>query len=392
MKRCILGAGLAILAAGPALSQTYRDSLGVIVPGVAPLVGCATTGFCLGPVSSSNPLPVTGALSTSGFTPSSVGAPISANTSGAGAATGTLPAGAVVVATNVGTTNGAYCALGASSSTSQQYIGPNGGWFAFTIPAGATQMTCVTANATTMINLVGGSGLPTGAAAGGSSIASWGGGTLGAMANFGTSPGPVLAPGMNAYVIANAIEGTLADAPCALPATTANCSLVAIAKAGANAVSGPIPAGSANIGGVELIDGGGVNKATVKAASTAAAAADSSLVVAISPNSANLSAPINISTATTTLLVPASGLTAIYVSAYDIIAGGAGSVTIEYGAGANCSSGTTALTGPYPLMANSGISKGSGVAPLLKAPPGNALCVVTSTPVQYSGSITFQQF
>jgi hypothetical protein len=43
-------------------------------------------------------------------------------------------------------------------------------------------------------------------------------------------------------------------------------------------------------------------------------------------------------------------------------------------------------------MANSGISKGSGVAPLLKAPAGNALCVVTTTPVQYSGSITYQQF
>ena len=32
------------------------------------------------------------------------------------------------------------------------------------------------------------------------SITTWGGGTLGAMANYGTSPGAVLVPGMNAYV------------------------------------------------------------------------------------------------------------------------------------------------------------------------------------------------
>lgn len=42
-----------------ASAQTYKDSGGTVVPSVAPLVGCSTSGNCLGPVSSSNPMPVT---------------------------------------------------------------------------------------------------------------------------------------------------------------------------------------------------------------------------------------------------------------------------------------------------------------------------------------------
>jgi hypothetical protein len=38
-----------------------------------------------------------------------------------------------------------------------------------------------------------------------SSITAWGGGTLGAMANYGTSPGAVLVPGVNAFVTSSAL-------------------------------------------------------------------------------------------------------------------------------------------------------------------------------------------
>lgn len=111
------------------------------------------------------PVPVTGTFSATiaGFAPASVGTPITATTGGA---TGTLPAGTTVVATNVGTTNAAYCALGASSSASWQYIAPNGGWFAYTVGV-ATQLTCVTSTSTTTVNMVGGSGLATGTGGGG---------------------------------------------------------------------------------------------------------------------------------------------------------------------------------------------------------------------------------
>jgi hypothetical protein len=103
------------------------------------------------------------------------GTPISVTTGGV---TGNLPAGAVVVASNVGATNGAYCKLGASATTSDQLIPPNS-WFAFTVGA-ATQLTCITSTSTTTVNMVGGAGLPTGSGGGG--------GGSGGSVTQGTSP------------------------------------------------------------------------------------------------------------------------------------------------------------------------------------------------------------
>lgn len=101
--------------------------------------------------------------SITGFpTIQSTGTPIAVTTGGV---TGTLPTGAVVVASNVGATNGAYCKLGASASTSDQLIPPNS-WFAFTVGAN-TQLTCITSTSTTTVNMVGGTGLPTGSGGGG---------------------------------------------------------------------------------------------------------------------------------------------------------------------------------------------------------------------------------
>jgi hypothetical protein len=106
----------------------------------------------------------------------------------------------------------------------------------------------------------------------------------------------------------------------------------------------------------------------------------------------NQSVPINISTATTTQLVALSGSTKVYIMAWDVIAGGTGNITLEYGTGASCGTGTTVLTGAYNLTAQAGIAKGSGAAPVLVVPAGNALCALTSAAVQMSGSVTFQQF
>jgi hypothetical protein len=116
---------------------------------------------------------VTATASITGFPGASptTGTPISVTTGGV---TGTLPSGAVVVASNVGTTNLAYCKLGATATTSDQPLAPNGGWFAFTV-GGATQLTCITGTSTTTVNMVGGSGLPTGTGGGGGG--SSGGGT-----------------------------------------------------------------------------------------------------------------------------------------------------------------------------------------------------------------------
>lgn len=107
---------------------------------------------------------------------------------------------------------------------------------------------------------------------------------------------------------------------------------------------------------------------------------------------ASASIPINIAAATTTQLVALSGTTNIFVTSWDVISGGTGNFTLVYGTGTNCGTGTTSLTGPYPLTAQAGISKGDGQGIVLIVPRGNALCATTSTSVQMSGAVSYAQF
>jgi hypothetical protein len=129
--------------------------------------GCSQFS-CWSPVSAANPLPVTASVSASitGFpgTTQTTGTPLSVTTT-SGTTPGALPAGSVVVASNVGSTNGAYCKLGATASVNDQLIPPNS-WFGFTVGSN-TQITCITSTSTTTVNLVGGAGLPTGSGGGG---------------------------------------------------------------------------------------------------------------------------------------------------------------------------------------------------------------------------------
>lgn len=185
---------------------------------------------CATPDTSGN-LPVTGTFSATlgGFAPTTTGTPINVTTGGD---TGTLPAGVVVAVFNVGTTNTAYCKLGASATTSDVAI-PPASWFAFTVGA-ATQLTCITASSSTTVNMVGGSGLPTGAGGGG-----------------GGGGGPVtVADG------ADAAEGAIADAAATAGSTgtiSAKLRLMTTQLDNINTnVQGSIPAGSAVIGKVGI--------------------------------------------------------------------------------------------------------------------------------------------
>jgi hypothetical protein len=107
---------------------------------------------------------------------------------------------------------------------------------------------------------------------------------------------------------------------------------------------------------------------------------------------ASASAAISMNTATTTQIIALSGSTKIYVTSYDVISAGTANVTFVYGTGSNCGTGQTALTGAYPLTAQAGIAKGSGLGPVLVVPAGNALCVTDSAAVQISGSVAYTQF
>ena len=119
------------------------------------------------------PMPVTASLG--GFTPSSSGARMTPMTVLTTDTTATLPTGAVVVVSNVGLTNIMYCNVNSlAAQTSDQPIAPGGGWFAFTIPVGPTQLHCISPAGGTTANGVGGSGLATGTGGGGGAAGSSG--------------------------------------------------------------------------------------------------------------------------------------------------------------------------------------------------------------------------
>ena len=164
MKRLLTGATLAAFFICAAQAQTYRDAGGTVVPGSVPLVGCSASGECAGPASSTNPLPVSGTFSLSGFQPTP---PYSQLSVGATSSRVALPSGTVVVVYNTGS-NAAYVTLGGSSvaaTTADDVIQPNS-WMAFTVGSNAYLAAIETAGGTAL-NISGGSGLPTGAGGGG---------------------------------------------------------------------------------------------------------------------------------------------------------------------------------------------------------------------------------
>lgn len=110
-----------------------------------------------------------------------------------------------------------------------------------------------------------------------------------------------------------------------------------------------------------------------------------------SPMQADASAAINVSTATTTELVPLVSGQQIYVTHFNVIAGGTGNITLVYGTGSACGTGTTSLSGAYNLTAQAGIAAGNGLGVILIVPPGRALCVTTSAAVQMSGFVSYSQ-
>jgi hypothetical protein len=106
---------------------------------------------------------------------------------------------------------------------------------------------------------------------------------------------------------------------------------------------------------------------------------------------ADLSAPINLSTAATIQVIAAIPGQALYLTSWDAIAGGTTNLTWEFGTGTLCGTGTTVLTGAYPLTAQQGLAKGGGIGAVFVVPPGNALCAVNSAAIQVSGSVSYAQ-
>jgi hypothetical protein len=229
------------------------------------------------PCSATNPLQISGSISASlgGFTPSTSGArgtPFTVTTSDS---SGTLPTGTVVIVSNPGA-NPMYCNVnGVAATTSDQPVAAGvGNWFAFTIPTGVTTLHCIATGGSTTANMLGGSGLATGSGGGGGG----GGGGAITIASGGVASGAYASGAFasGAFAAGSIASGAAVDgwdvtmgAKADLAWVSGAGSLIAIAKTIANNTGGAIPAGSANIGGVEIFDSGGTNKLSVNASGAA---------------------------------------------------------------------------------------------------------------------------
>jgi len=323
--------------------------------------------------------------SVGGFIPSLSYATLTATASSS--ASTALPTNTGTVAFQNNTSVAVSCTLASGSATAlvNEIIVPAGSTV-FLGTTGYDHAACIntTGSASNVIVLAGGSGLGTGFGGGSSG---GGGGTV-AQGNAGSN-----AQAWWAQI------GDTARGPAKVQAGNSAASTdVALTVADPNvlaAVQSAIPAGTNIIGkvGIDQTTPGTTNGVQVNAALPAGTNTIGN--VGSDPSSGKgtpTSVAINVSTATTTQLVAISGTTKIYVTSFDVIAGGTGNITFEYGTGSNCGTGTTALTGAYNLTAQAGIAKGNGVGALLVVPAGNALCVLTSAAVQMSGSVSFQQF
>jgi hypothetical protein len=105
---------------------------------------------------------------------------------------------------------------------------------------------------------------------------------------------------------------------------------------------------------------------------------------------------INVSTATTTLLVTGVAGRQVRITALHMVTAAANNVALIEGTGATCGTGTagmaggtTAATG-YNFSANGGMTEGAGLGTVVQtATAGDSVCIVTSAATQLSGGLQY---
>lgn len=111
----------------------------------------------------------------------------------------------------------------------------------------------------------------------------------------------------------------------------------------------------------------------------------------LDPNVAKSTVVVNISSATTTQLVALSGSTIVYVCGLSAtIAGTTPTLLMEYGTGASCGTGTTALTGTFAPTAGTLMSLAVDGTEM-KSIAGNAICLVSGGTPSIQGVLTYIQ-
>ena len=110
----------------------------------------------------------------------------------------------------------------------------------------------------------------------------------------------------------------------------------------------------------------------------------------------DLSKPVNISTATTTLMVTGVSGRQVRICAINLLTAAANNVAIVEGTGATCGTGTAGVNGGttaasgWNFAANGGLAQGSGLGEIMTtATTGDSVCIITSAGTQLSGFIKY---
>lgn len=418
----------------------------VVGPGVIPVPGagaynaspptCTNGQFCMLQTDVNGQLKISGSIAATiaGFTPGLTFASLTAaGTSGSVA----LPAGAVVAFQNTGTTT-VSCTLGVGSATAVagQVQVPASSTVFLTVGSN-TFGACIdeSGSVSNVVRLAGGTGLGTGFGGGGGggggggavtvadaadvtqgaiadaavtagatgtvnahlrsisrdvmSVNTWASGTLGAMATYGTSPGAVNVPGVNAFV-----TNTLAPGQ----AAAASSSPVVLAKnSGTGSTVAGAAIGTAGTASAEVVTVQGIASMTP----ILSRPSDGTRNGIIDPCEATLQsyAPISITTATTTRIVAPSASNKTYICHLFLTSAAADNVGIVEGTGGTCGTatagvigGTTAANGPN-FAANGGVALHAGgkVAVAQTAGTNVDLCLITSAATPLAGGIKYVQ-
>jgi len=216
-----------------------------------------------------------------------------------------------------------------------------------------------------------------------SAIVNWAGSALGAMANYGTSPGSVLVPGMNAFVtntpsvvIQSNATVTLQNASGAAVGTTAN-PLVVAPTAQLALITQPVSL--RGMFGLPITPG---NPLPVVSENPA------------DPCSYLTKIDIAISQTATTRYVQGSAFY-LHVCQLRVIAAAAEIVSEWEGTGSNCGTNTVAHSGSTttangePLGANFGFQEGTGSATVIFLAPGRDFCLAQNGGSRVSGKLSY---
>ena len=105
---------------------------------------------------------------------------------------------------------------------------------------------------------------------------------------------------------------------------------------------------------------------------------------------------VNVSTATTTLLITGVAGRHVRISSISLVTATANNVALISGTGATCGTGTTGMNGGttaasgWNFAANGGITQGSGLGTINQTnATGDSVCIVTSAATQLSGRIAY---